>query len=73
MALDSAKADKVCIEFLASAKDADKLKDSLKLSEVDGSKYAAVIFAGGNGAVFDFPNDPSTPSRLRLLALLLRR
>lgn len=35
-----------------------KLADTLPLSGVDPSRYAAVYFVGGKGAMFDFPGNP---------------
>ena len=33
------------------------LKNSVKISEIDSSKYDAVFIPGGHGAMFDLPND----------------
>lgn len=41
--------------FLTVPEHKAKLDASLRLAEVDPSRYAAVVFAGGNGAIFDFP------------------
>lgn len=35
-----------------------KVGASMKLADVDPSKYAAVYFVGGKGAMFDFPDNP---------------
>ena len=35
-----------------------KVAASMKLADVDPSKYAAVYFVGGKGAMFDFPANP---------------
>jgi putative intracellular protease/amidase len=35
------------------------LEKTLSLEKIDPSKYAAVFFAGGHGAMWDFPNNPA--------------
>lgn len=35
------------------------LRKTLSLEKVDPSKYAAIFFAGGHGAMWDFPNNPA--------------
>lgn len=42
--------------FLSVPEHKAKLLASLKLAEVKVDGYAAVVFAGGNGALFDFPS-----------------
>jgi len=37
----------------------DVLATSLAASDVDPSRYAAVFFAGGHGAMWDLPDDPA--------------
>lgn len=51
-------ADLITRGFLTVPEHKAKLEASKKLSEVDPSLYAAVVFAGGNGAIFDFPESP---------------
>lgn len=41
--------------FLSVPEHKAKLEASLELAKVDPARYAAVVFAGGNGALFDFP------------------
>lgn len=36
-----------------------KLENTLKLSEVDSSKYAAILFSGGHGTMWDFKDEPA--------------
>ena len=36
----------------------DALRHTQRLRDVDASKYAAVFFAGGHGAMWDFPGNP---------------
>ncbi len=40
---------------------------TLKLSEVDPSRYAAIFFAGGHGAMWDFPTSPAVQSVARAI------
>ncbi|MGO1001229.1 type 1 glutamine amidotransferase domain-containing protein [Lysobacter sp. CA196] len=43
--------------FLNDAQAIAKLDRSLTLAQVDASRYAAVYFVGGKGAMFDFPGN----------------
>ena len=50
--------DLVSKGFLSHKKSAAKLETTLKLKDVDLSKYDAIHVAGGRGATFDlFPNE----------------
>ncbi|MGW4475587.1 type 1 glutamine amidotransferase domain-containing protein [Nonomuraea sp. NPDC004354] len=40
--------------FLASG----ELRDAGRLADLDGRDFDAVLFAGGHGTMWDFPNDP---------------
>jgi putative intracellular protease/amidase len=44
--------------FLADATAMGKLNASLRPDQLDPSEYAAIYFAGGHGAMWDFPDDP---------------
>jgi len=44
--------------FLADASLRHKLENSLPASAVDADRYQAVYFAGGHGAMWDFPDNP---------------
>lgn len=44
-------------KFMADSKLSSKLNQTLPISKVDATKYAAVIFAGGHGTMWDFPDD----------------
>jgi putative intracellular protease/amidase len=44
-----------------------KLKATPRFADVDQSDYDAILFAGGHGAVFDFPNDRDLASFAREL------
>lgn len=49
--------DIISMGFLNSPQHAEKLNNTLRLSEVDLSAYDAIFFSGGSGAIFDFPSD----------------
>lgn len=44
--------------FLNDAAAQQKVVNSLPLGKVDASRYAAVYFVGGKGAMYDFPDNP---------------
>lgn len=44
-------------KFLADPKLLSRLEHTLKLSEVNPDEYSAILFAGGHGTMWDFPND----------------
>ena len=52
------RGDPVGRAFLNARSDADKLRQTIKLSRVDPARYAAVLYVGGRGATLDFPDDP---------------
>ncbi|WP_226469336.1 type 1 glutamine amidotransferase domain-containing protein [Luteimonas panaciterrae] len=37
----------------------DAIRHTARLADVDAKKYAAIFFAGGHGAVWDFPDSPA--------------
>ncbi len=51
-----AAADTVTKAFLSTPSSATILQKTQLLSKVNLSSYAAIVFAGGTGASFDFPN-----------------
>ena len=51
--------------FLNDADARRKLKDSLRLADIDPAQYAAVYFVGGKGTMFDFPDDPHVQRLVR--------
>lgn len=53
--------------FLNDARAQRKLRESLKLADVDPSRYAAVYFVGGKGTMFDFPDDPAIHAIVRTI------
>lgn len=48
--------DKYNKKFYEDKKVFERLKNTVKLSEVKTSDYAAVLFAGGHGTMWDFPD-----------------
>lgn len=45
-----------------------KVRHSIPLAQADASKYAAVYFVGGKGAMFDFPANPDIARLVRAIA-----
>ncbi len=41
------------------------IRTTLKLDDVDANKYSAVFYAGGHGAVWDFPTSPAVQKLTR--------
>jgi putative intracellular protease/amidase len=46
--------DPAQVAFLA----APEARDTARLSDLDASRYDAVLYAGGHGTMWDFPDDP---------------
>lgn len=44
--------------FVDDADMSTKVRSTPRFADVDASQYDAVFFAGGHGAMWDFPNDP---------------
>ena len=59
--------DLVSLRFVKDAKLQKRLTQTAKLSEVDLSGYSAVLFAGGTGAAFDYPEDATVRNAARTL------
>ncbi len=51
------QADKVSMEFYENKTSRNKIENTLKLSELNATDYAAVLYAGGHGTMFDFRGD----------------
>jgi putative intracellular protease/amidase len=51
--------DEINRSFLGDAELSRKLNESLELSKIDPGQYRAIYFAGGHGAMGDFPTDKS--------------
>ncbi|GAA4990683.1 putative intracellular protease/amidase [Nonomuraea thailandensis] len=47
-------ADPAQVAFVASPEQ----RDTARLADVDASRYDAVLYAGGHGTMWDFPDDP---------------
>jgi len=52
-------------DFLADPARAGLLTKTTKLADLVGGQYDVVVFAGGSGASFDFPKDPSVQAVAR--------
>lgn len=52
-----ADADTINQWFIADSKHKTKLQQTLKLADLKASDYKAVLFAGGHGTMWDFPQD----------------
>ena len=52
-----ADADTINQWFIADSKHNTKLQQTLKLADLKASDYKAVLFAGGHGTMWDFPQD----------------
>ena len=50
--------DQATLDFWTSPRHRSKLAHSIKLSNVDPSKYAAILLVGGHGPMWDFVNNP---------------
>ncbi|MDF2697510.1 MAG: ThiJ/PfpI family protein [Labilithrix sp.] len=48
--------DAVSAAFLDDPELAKRLRESLASTSIDSSRYAAIFFAGGHGAMWDFPD-----------------
>lgn len=44
--------------FVSTADDWGKMQNTLKLSDIVADHYSAIVFAGGHGTMWDFPDDP---------------
>ncbi|KOO58332.1 hypothetical protein WH43_09860 [Rheinheimera sp. KL1] len=52
-----AEADATNQWFMANSQHKTKLQQTLKLADLKASDYKAVLFAGGHGTMWDFPQD----------------
>lgn len=51
--------DDINREFMANPATRSMMDNTLKLADVDPSRYEAILFAGGHGTVWDFSNAPA--------------
>lgn len=49
--------DPVCLKFLQDTDVVQKLKQTLTPDQVKTSEYAAILFVGGHGTMWDFPDN----------------
>lgn len=49
--------DPVCLKFLQDTDVVQKLKHTLTPDQVKTSEYAAILFVGGHGTMWDFPDN----------------
>ncbi|KAJ3107681.1 hypothetical protein HDU96_007832 [Phlyctochytrium bullatum] len=54
--------DEECTHFLADATAQKKLNESLVLSTIDPSQFAAVVYPGGHGPMYDLATDATSHS-----------
>jgi putative intracellular protease/amidase len=54
----TAEEDPVNAAFLSNAETRTKLENTLSLDGVSPDNYAAILFSGGHGTVWDFPSNP---------------
>ncbi len=52
------ESDETQNQFLADPRISAQLQDTPRLADVDAAGYDAVLFVGGHGTVWDFPDDP---------------
>jgi len=52
------ESDETQNEFLSDPRISTQLQDTTRLADVDPAAYDAVLFVGGHGTMWDFPNDP---------------
>lgn len=44
--------------FVETPSDWARMENSIRLSDIDSSDYAVIVYAGGHGTMWDFPDDP---------------
>jgi len=59
------KDDPVSIRFLNSPDSLEKINNTKNLSAVNIEDYDAILFSGGSGAVFDFPDNSDVHNAIR--------
>ena len=55
-------------DFLRDPEVARRLANTPAIAELDGRDYAAVLYVGGHGTMWDFPNDPGVAALGRTVA-----
>lgn len=59
--------DAVNARYWNDAKFRDGVRHTQRLGDVDAAKYSAIFFAGGHGAMWDFPTSPDVPRVTRAI------
>ena len=54
---DAASTDAVCKRFLETPTVMQKLNNSFKPAQIKSADYAAILFVGGHGTMWDFPDN----------------
>lgn len=57
--------DQASVDFWTNPEHRNKLARSIKLSDVDVSKYTAILLVGGHGPMWDFVNNPELSNIVR--------
>jgi putative intracellular protease/amidase len=57
--------DPVIARYWADADFRHAVSHTLRLDEVDPSRYSAIFFAGGHGTMWDFPDSPAVQKAIR--------
>jgi putative intracellular protease/amidase len=57
--------DPVIARYWADAGFRQAISHTLRLDEVDTSRYSAIFFAGGHGTMWDFPDSPAVHKAIR--------
>lgn len=57
--------DPVIAHYWADADFRHAISHTLRLNDVDPSRYSAIFFAGGHGTMWDFPDSPAVQKAIR--------
>jgi putative intracellular protease/amidase len=57
--------DKTNARYWNDARFRDALRNTSTLGSIDATRYSAILFAGGHGAVWDFPDSPAVQVKAR--------
>lgn len=55
--------DKLNVRFMSTPELTLLLKNSPSLDDIDPTDYQAIVFAGGHGTMWDFPDDPDVQDK----------
>jgi len=61
------RSDAVSAAFLDDPESARQLRQSLASTDIDPARYSAIFFAGGHGAMWDFPDAQAFSSAARVI------